>query len=78
MLMSSSQGLLYNPTRVAIKEMIQLEATWCNNNRSVDKKTFAKEVQTTRPILDIYFGDFTFSLALSDSLVFCPSSGVDN
>ena len=39
------------------------------------KKTFAKEVQTTRPILDIYFGEFTYSLALSDSHVNCPSSG---
>ena len=35
--------------------MIQLEASWCNNNRNVDKKNLAKEVQTTRPILDIYF-----------------------
>ena len=28
--------------------MIQLEATWCNNNRSVDKQNnLAKVVQTT-------------------------------
>ena len=39
---NSSQGLLYNPTWVAIKEMIQLEANWCNNNRSVDKITLPK------------------------------------
>ena len=45
------------------------------NNRNVDKKNLAKEVQTTRPILDIYFGEFTYSLALSDSHVNCPSSG---
>ena len=46
------------------------------NNRSVDKKNLAEEVQTTRPILNIYFfGEFTFSLALSDSHVNCPSSG---
>ena len=45
------------------------------SDRNVDKKNLAKEVQTTRPILDIYFGEFTYSLALSDSHVNCPSSG---
>ena len=56
---------LYSPTVSILKE----------NNRNVDKKNLAKEVQTTRPILDIYFGEFTYSLALSDSHVNCPSSG---
>ena len=42
---------------------------WQNN--------LAKIVQTTPHILDIYFEEITSTLALSDSLVFCPSSGVD-